>query len=583
MAVLISRLPDLTVALAAAPLWCYRRYCLDAQGSTTKVRHYDCYPHGNQKWHYNESTKQIVAERLGACLQAPSAEALTADPLVRVGQGACDPSNPLQQYEMTAVHPVGEPEEFSICKLEERVDGDLRVVPQVGADAAICALSDSASGGNPWIYASNPAIAFSSPDPDITQVFPASQLGLSSVWHVGDIQAGERVVAAKQPQGCNARSKAGKSFLGVDHGDGGPVVYYMHDRRMSWRENTVDAPANVHSDETVSGRPGICPVVPRTIINEKSCVRRPVGQCVMPSFEKTDMVLDHDTLRKFYTSSSKMVLRVQGLRLSPGSEGYWGPCAIGRNSRWLRTAETGGCPADAEMQPDADTAKVIRAALEGVKRTLENHGVPVNPMVREVFAYQWMSAELGVTACADEAENIGKSVELSPGGECWLHVHPHEYNVYDFSAWALLHPGNDDALKARRRNPILKWAEAGLSHIEFPGWHDVVTRWQESVKHAKKFPGGAIGISGNTVDFAKLPRSVLARSFCFCSVLCFGTSHHKGIAKVPRTMPLVCEVRAIARIPGPALIPNVPGLQEPTNSGHGSRARCPNCLRGRWL
>jgi hypothetical protein len=107
--------------------------------------------------------------------------------------------------------------------------------------------------------------------------------------------------------------------------------------------------------------------VPVTFVNEQSCVRRASGTCSTPTFKSTQLTLDHDTMRKFYTTSSKHVHHVTGLRLEPNVAGlsYFPPCTDGESTRWIKVAGSGGCNAVAGTKiTDAGTARVIAAAIK---------------------------------------------------------------------------------------------------------------------------------------------------------------------------------------------------------------------------
>ena len=51
---------------------------------------------------------------------------------------------------------------------------------------------------------------------------------------------------------------------------------------------------------------------------------------------------------------------------------------------------------------------------------------------------------------------------------CWQHVHPDLYSVYDFTNLRMMHPGNSDAAKAGRRNPIEAFAARGPFSSRLP-------------------------------------------------------------------------------------------------------------------
>ena len=70
-----------------------------------------------------------------------------------------------------------------------------------------------------------------------------------------------------------------------------------YDRRLRLIENSLESPAAVNVGKHSMGRNVACPSVPRTFVNEASCVRRPAGVCAAPVFKAVDVHLNHTTLR----------------------------------------------------------------------------------------------------------------------------------------------------------------------------------------------------------------------------------------------------------------------------------------------
>ena len=61
-------------------------------------------------------------------------------------------------------------------------------------------------------------------------------------------------------------------------------------------------------------------------------------------------------------------------------------------------------------------------------------------------------------------ESRGAKLTSLHGDACWQHVHPDEGNVMDLTLWTQSHPGNANAAKAGRPNPITTFARCGLSN-----------------------------------------------------------------------------------------------------------------------
>ena len=92
--------------------------------------------------------------------------------------------------------------------------------------------------------------------------------------------------------------------------------------------------------------------------------------------------------------------------------------------------------------------------------------------------------------------------------ECWQHAHPEEMNVYDFSRWVGLHPGNLDELNLFRRNPIMQPAGDGLFELWYPNHHPM-SRWK--LRHHPNYVQSNIiyvGLFEGPVDVATLPSSL---------------------------------------------------------------------------
>ena len=99
---------------------------------------------------------------------------------------------------------------------------------------------------------------------------------------------------------------------------------------------------------------------------------------------------------------------------------------------------------------------------------------------------------------AKKAGVAAMGAKVTVGDECWEHVHPDMYNVYDFSYWSTGHPGNVAAMKGGRPNPITGRADTAHSSLTFPA-HHAMERWKLGSRFCTKN-----GISGGTSQ-ASLP------------------------------------------------------------------------------
>jgi hypothetical protein len=103
-------------------------------------------------------------------------------------------------------------------------------------------------------------------------------------------------------------------------------------------------------------------------------------------------------------------------------------------------------------------------------------------------------------------------IQIRIDGDCWMNIHPHNLNVYDFTFWSGdmdAHPGN-----SAMRNPIKEFAEKGMYELSYPIWHEM-WRWHVNSETKLEF----LGRFGDTVDFVDLPEEIRGEA-----EMLFGTS-----------------------------------------------------------
>ena len=320
----------------------------------------------------------------------------------------------------------------------------------------------------------NPLINFvSTPQNESTQIYNAGEVELGEVKtsKQGDhyIKSRDSSVPCQQPG-----FKSGASFMGITDESSGEITYYKFESRMKFAENTVASPSNIESYAARSSPSkhdtayGVCPLTPKTFINDGTCVQRKNDICTPLVFQAgTTLKLDAAMLRKFYLVSQKYVYVVKGLRIldsstdkfhnrSPCRRGYIDKERTPRGlARFIRTE--GNCPADSRRLPADGTETVILAALQAETG-------PNSDDIRDIAAWEFTEANGGVCSTSDDA--VGASVDLD--GACWTQSHPHEQNVYDCTVWVMAHGGNLDARNLGRRNPTAKWAMRGDHELNFP-------------------------------------------------------------------------------------------------------------------
>ena len=78
--------------------------------------------------------------------------------------------------------------------------------------------------------------------------------------------------------------------------------------------------------------------------------------------------------------------------------------------------------------------------------------------------------------------------------------------MVDLTLWTQSHPGNANAIRAGRPNPITTFAKYGLSHMYFPSNHDM-DRW----RYGRIFMS-TIGRIGDVISYADLPTATQSRA-----------------------------------------------------------------------
>ena len=164
---------------------------------------------------------------------------------------------------------------------------------------------------------------------------------------------------------------------------------------------------------------------------------------------------------------------------------------------WWRRS-TGTC-SDASLSISTDidehTAASIIAALSGSQDTENAFALG---SIRDVNVPASVPNGL---SCQDSSASVGAIVEwsaLSSAKGCWENIHPDRFSVFDATYWTLLHPGNEQAAKAGKRNPIKRFAETGEVKLQFPSWH-MLSRWKDNKRWFPK-----VGRMGDSVDFQSL-------------------------------------------------------------------------------
>jgi len=375
---------------------------------------------------------------------------------------------------------------YVICRKDPNQDSmrmsDFHYAASAGQYGTLLVASDSASCAMP-ISIEMPSVQFT----DATDAFGSALPQVTLM----DISGDPNVIEAKLldqlgSSSCDDFKKTWPNFV-QEQGTG---LYYVEDRRLELYDNTNS------SSTTKSGMLGNrCPRVPRTFLNEDTCIPR--ADCGPPVFSG-EFTLTAENLRKFYEIDNKYVYRLSNLPLV----GTNNPCRTNTN-RFVRKDfdnDSSGCASDSGPEfPSIVTA--IETYLGGLSD-------PSSAIVIDIE-----DTSMGCTDNNDDSLGGSFSVTI-PGGSqaCFTHSYQYEYSVFVMNDWAANHPGNPSAFRESNPNPIAKVAEhENLSGnveesvvLNFPTWgfhqwnfHN--NRW--------RFDEDLIGNYGDTISFDDLPAS----------------------------------------------------------------------------
>lgn len=261
----------------------------------------------------------------------------------------------------------------------------------------------------------------------------------------------------------------------------------------SINDGSGDSTANVQSDGggnafVTTGEKLKCSNVPRSFINEETCFMSTlstacsatnlVGEVTMPL--NTTVVLDlHDL-------TGREVYAVRGLIMERISES---PCAK-VNSRWV-VQRNATCTAPSALSSSTVTA--LAAAIT-------SSSASANEFVTDI------TRTLACSASDFDQSSDPINIQLQVGGSCYIHVHPHHLNLYDFTGWVTNHPGG--------AYHIEKWAQGWDGHegwyLNFPFYGNTtrkipqhpMNRWYT---HGVEPNIAYVGRLGDEISFRDLP------------------------------------------------------------------------------
>lgn len=353
---------------------------------------------------------------------------------------------------------------YTVCDVEEWVGGLMTV-------GTTCSL-----------MIRNPPVAFpavTSPPADRVVAVVSSSASLMELRTVSNANHTDTVLlpGTGVVWGCDESTpQAGPLFANVV--DTGEAL--VLDKRLATVDNTLERPSETNqfasSDES-------CATVERTFLNEHACI---IGRetCAAKRFTSATFHLNETMIREFYLRGGKIVYAIQGLRLESDAIS---PCT--GMSRWQFVSnDTAACTGTVDEQ----SRSTIAVAFERTSGCWGRYAFRGNDRIRDIMTCGSCSVAAGVTV------NIGDS--------CWQHIHADEGNVYDFTAWSVLHDGNLAALLRGNPSPISKWAWRGSPILHYPAHHPA-SRFTEA-KGSSRNGITLLGRLGDTVDFVDLPSSV---------------------------------------------------------------------------
>lgn len=211
----------------------------------------------------------------------------------------------------------------------------------------------------------------------------------------------------------------------------------------------------------------MCSNVPRTVVNEDSCVVSYEEDVCHPSqTNRAILSLQYSTFQEIFGATggtpspdeqdpagTRYIYAVDGLRLDPDYVSP--PCAPGTQSRWKRMPDMSYCDDDSQFE---DRADAVDGATRDIFAGLIRQSADTNPFVRDIFL-----PSTGIDACTEGKFGFTVAVD----GGCWRNVHPDLFNVYDFTLWVSEHGGGPDRIRM--------WAQSDSTNfrIVFPLWHEM--------------------------------------------------------------------------------------------------------------
>eukprot|EP00986_Skeletonema_menzelii_P003357 scaffold1026_cov141-Skeletonema_menzelii.AAC.8 len=283
------------------------------------------------------------------------------------------------------------------------------------------------------------------------------------------------------------------------HGKLDDGTFVLFDPRLMLQENTVDNPESDGGGliKTLTGDVTKCANVPRTFLNEDSCVLSTMATaCSSSTAPDLQIELNAENIGILHDLTGQYVYGILGLPVVDKlGEKLETPCKPGLRSRWEIKA-AGECSATLlGMNTNASLVELLSESSD------------TNPFIRDI------NFPASGFAC-DSSDDATVEIEIIIGSQCFKRVHPEHMSVFDFTYWTLdhTHPGNMIAMMEGESNPIKKWRdEQGSAFLVFPSYPCAecdtpphpLERW---VSYGDKFP--KLGRFGDMTFFVDLPNEM---------------------------------------------------------------------------
>ena len=242
----------------------------------------------------------------------------------------------------------------------------------------------------------------------------------------------------------------------------------------------------------------ICSNVPRTFLNEDSCVLSYHPNVCTPQEEpgtRFDIqtwalarILQatggHRDPRIEDSPDTRYVLYIDNLRNGDGTDL---PCTPGARSRWRIMPDMSHC--DGSLSEISSSTQQLFANLLSIT-------IDPNKYIRDIIF-----PSSGATCHSSDVNKFDFTVPV--GNTCYQNVHPDTLQVYDFTDWARggpngdpLHPGGAEQIKK-----WTKWNNGGYMEFLFPASHPMSNYYEA------RDSGGIVSVGrlGDVINWYDLP------------------------------------------------------------------------------